>query len=252
MALDPNRVDFDKSAFDALVENKGHIMERETAIRCSCNEKATGNPHSDCVNCNGIGFVFLTGDPIRGVISNMNYDPKTQRYHTIDMGTAMLTTRYENRVAFMDKLTIKDGESIFTETIYPVQQTLTGGGAVLRGRTLYAPISISSAFLFVDADTPHVELEETLDYTISGNIITFSEAIRQDLEDSRYDYAQIGVRYSHYPQYIVMDVLKDIRNTRELTIGGTEEVRKMINNCIIKKLQFIFAPQSMPDVIDEN
>lgn len=252
MALDPNRVDFDKKAFDALAENKGHIMRHERSVRCSCNEKATGNPHGDCVNCGGIGFVFKTGANIRGVISNMNYDPKTQRYHTIDMGTAMLTTLFENRVAFMDRLTIEDGESVFTETVYPFIQTLTGGTSILRCQTLYAPISISEAYLFVDAATPHTVLTETIDYTVVGNVITFSTALRDALVASGEEYYHVGVRYTHFPQYIVMDVLKDIRNSRELTIGGTEANQKMINNCIIKKTQFILNGAGMPNVTDEN
>lgn len=252
MALDPNRVDFDKGAFDALTQNKGHIMTHEKAVRCSCNEKHSGNPDPDCVNCGGIGFIFIEDDKIRGVIQNMNYDPKTQRYHTIDTGTAMLTTLYEKRVAFMDRLTIEDGESVFTETIYPKIYNLTGGSQVLRTQSLYAPLEISHAFLYVDRSTPHVELDETLDYTVSGNTITFSNALRDQLSQSRDEYLQVSIRYTHKPQYIVMDVLKDIRNTRELTTGGTEALRKMVNNCIIKKTQFILNGAGMPNVIDEN
>jgi hypothetical protein len=252
MANNPNRVDFDKPSFDQLVESKGHIMLRETAVRCSCNERHNGNAHSDCVNCGGIGFVFKVAKNIRGVIQNINFDPKTQQYNALEMGTATLTTKFEDRVAWMDRITVKDGESVFTETVYPTVQVQTGGTQVMRVRTLYPPIEITDAFFFVGTESAHTELTLNIDYTVSGNIITFSTAMRDALLSSGYEYAQIGLRYTHNPQYIVMDVNKDIRNTRELTTGSVEQLRKMVNNCMIKKTQYILNASGMPNVTDEN
>jgi len=233
------RVDFSKDDFDILIGQKGLVFRHEIAIKCSCNREVSGQPLPHCVDCGGVGVIFIEPELLKGVVQAVNYDPKNMNYSEINLGTAQLTTRYNQRLGWMDRITLCDGETIFMENVFPELRevdTVEELSALLT----YVPKSLSKVYMFVAENTPQLELIEGTDYTVAegSRKLVLSDAIKTSFKSSDEKKKYIGIRYLHEPQYIIMDIQKDIRNTRVVDSAGKENLKNLPINCIIKKVHY--------------
>jgi len=234
------RVDFKKRNFDILVEQKGLNLCHEKAIRCSCVMEVNGSPLSDCVSCNGSGWIWYDLKEIKGVLTGIGFDPKFMQYSRVNLGTANLTVRYDDaqRLSWFDRITLVDGQTVFHENIFPHLRT---GDTVAQELTTYSILEIDKIFLFIDANTQQQELVVGTDFTFSGRSITLSTELRNELiQQSGNDIKKcISIRYRHRPQYVVMDLQNDIRNTNVVTTGGSEELNHMPIHALVKRLHYV-------------
>lgn len=232
---DVGRVDFDYKQFEFLVRTKGVRLYHEKGVRCGCVSQQSGNPLPNCVNCLGVGFQFLDGQNIKGILQSVNKNPKYTTWSEVDQGTAQVTVKYRDRVSWMDRLSALDGESTFTETVY-VNEILVSATPTLIGRTTYDILNMEHVYRFDGVNVPQVALVEGTDYTIANNRITL---VTGDIGTNRS--IQLAVRYRHRPQYIVMDLPKDIRNTRVVKFGGVEARSSLPVMAIIRKCQYVLG-----------
>ena len=107
--LKTGRADFVKDDFDILVEQKGLVLTHEQTFKCSCIREMNGSALSECPDCFGGGYTYGEKHDIKGVIQSINYDPKFMQYSEINVGNAMLTVRYTNRLGWRDRITLKNG-----------------------------------------------------------------------------------------------------------------------------------------------
>jgi len=211
------RADFVKDDFDRLVEQKGLVLIHEITYKCSCIREINGSALSHCPDCGGGGYVFDDPYEIKGVIQAINYNPKFMQYSEVNVGTAMLTTRYTNRIGWRDRITVKNGETIFMENIFPVLRTVNGIQE-LSALLNYSSIEVIKVFMngattSTDTCKPQVPLVEGTDFTVDGRKFKLSDDIMNAHIASKCDKAYVSIRYLHHPQYLVMDIQKDIRNT---------------------------------------
>ena len=252
------RVDFKPEKFNTLVEQKGLILTHEYGVKCSCIREVNGASLPNCNLCNGCGWTYHDPWNVKGVIQAINYNPKIAQYSEINLGTALLTTRYTDRLGWYDKITVEEGESIFSENVFPI---LRGTGIQERCSALltYVPIDFEqplgsyvtmTAFVFQDvntslqlvySDTPTAINEFGLD----GREFLLNPILLTQLKNSNVDKYYVGVRYKHKPEYIVMDIQKNIRNTNVLKVGKTEELKHMPIHCTIKKTHYLLNSQGL-------
>lgn len=238
--LTNTRVDFDRDAFDQLVTQKGLQLEHQEAVRCSCIREMNGNALPECINCSGSGYIYLEPHTIRGVIQSIGFNPKYMQYSQVNLGTAMLTTKYTERIGWYDKITIKDGETVFHENVFPFVRGVAPNDEASALLT-YEPIKAEKVFMFVDPVSPHIELIEGVGFTIDGRKLILSNAIKQEMIDNNEDKRYITVRYQHRPSYLVMDIQHDVRNTRVIKGQGVETLQNMPIQCMLKKLHYILG-----------
>lgn len=230
------RADFSKEDFDTLVRQKSLVLTHEQAFRCSCVIEVNGNALSSCIDCGGVGYTFGEPDTVYGVIQAIGYNPKRMQYSEVNIGTAMLTIRYDERVGWWDRITVEDGETIFHENVFPVLRTVSGINE-LSALLTYEPLEIFKVVMFVGENIPQVELIKDSDFTIEGRKLKLSDLIMDQFKNSNEKKKRIGIRYNHKPQYLIMDIQKDIRNTK--VIENQIEVRKNLPiNCMIKKTHY--------------
>lgn len=234
------RADFVKDDFDNLVIQKGLNLIHEQTYKCSCIREINGSALSVCPNCFGGGYTFGEPCEIKGVIQAINYDPKFMQYSEINVGTAMLTVRYSNRLGWRDRITVKDGETVFMENIFPVLREVNSVQE-LSALLTYDVLEIDKVFMNPSVNEndckPQVGLVENVDYTVTNNKFKLSNAIMQQHIASGCEKAYVSVRYTHRPQYLIMDIQKDIRNTN--VIENEVETRKNLPiNCLLKKAHF--------------
>jgi hypothetical protein len=239
MAGTPERVDFEKVDFDNLVKTKGVRLYHEEALRCACVSEQSGSAFPSCVNCFGVGFVFRNGSNVKGVVQSVGYNPKYTQWSEVNAGTAMVTARFENRLAWMDRLTIMDGEGVFTETVY-VKELIIGGQTKLIGLCTYEPLDVSVAYRFEGESVSNVLLAEGTDFELTGRKL---ELLTGSIGTNRSIH--VSLRYRHRPQYIVMDIPKDVRNTRVVESGGVEKRKSLPVNAMIKKVHYFMGYQGI-------
>jgi len=246
------RVDFKADKFDILVEQKGLKLTHQYSVKCSCIREVNGSALPNCEICEGIGFTFNGSHILKGIIQAINFNPKFQQYSEVNLGTALLTTRYTDRLGWYDKIIVDDGATMFSENIFPIIRG-TGITQKCSGLLTYVPIDFlqplgsnvtMKAFLYVNTTT-QTELTYNTDYTFTGREMILSNALRDALIASGKDKYYIGVRYKHKPEYIVMDIQKNIRNSLVLNVGGGEELRHLPIHCTIKKTHYLLNGQGI-------
>jgi hypothetical protein len=234
------RADIRNYDFDVLVQQKGLSLILESAVKCPCNREFNGSPLSNCVNCNGSGFQFVDAIQLKGVIQGIGYSQKFMEYSEANQGTARLTVRYIDRLAWMDRITVIDGTTVFGENIFPTKRE-RNGQIETSSLLTYKPTKMTHVFLFVDEKTPTISLVENVDYFIDGRKFIFATDLCKDSKLKVGERAYVSVRYEHNPQYLVMDVQNEIRNTVVILPGGAERVDALPLSAIIKKVHYLIG-----------
>lgn len=192
------RVDFISPDFDALVDNKGYDVVWERAIPCPCSHRQS--PHSTCKNCQGTGWTFINPTQIKAVAQSINKDTKYKEWSMELLGTISLTVKSMYHLNYMDKIVLIGAESPQSENLL-VKRYKTD----YYVNTIYKINSVFEIFKFVSENEPLSRLKEGEDFLYKGNKILFNTEMREG--DS------ISVTYMHNPQYHVLDLNHDIRQT---------------------------------------
>jgi len=238
------RSDFSKSDFDDLVLQKGLKLTHEKTLPCPCRGKTTGRPNVECQDCFGSGILFIDPTKIRGVIQSLGKNPKYKPNGEMDEGSARLTVVYDDRIGWMDRITVEDGEDVFYEMVYPIIRDIVGPDTECSALMVYPPISILDVRLYVDKDTLSTTLALTTDYTFSGRKLVLSTALRDALSG---DYYQISIRYKHKPQYLINYLDHNIRNTRTIDAGAADNLKNLPLSCMIRKTHYFINDEGIAE-----
>lgn len=198
----PPRVDFVKSEFDNLIEQKGRTVLFEKSIQCPCKSDAV-NQQANCKNCGGSGWLFINPKRIRMIAHSLdtkstNYAPWSQEI----IGTITFTCHEEHNPTFMDKLIFPDAEGVFNEVL-DVQGL---GDGTFFAFTTYAVKKVEYIARYISPTTALQRLVEGVDYSIDSNnkqLITFNSELLED------DQETITIRYVHPPTYHVLDMMRE-------------------------------------------
>ena len=145
-------------------------------------------------------------------------------------GTASFTYKAENKIGWMDRITILGGTNSFSQT---GEVSISGPDKIVTLH--YVPLLIKSVFKFVDESTPLLEIPaEDITVQENSNIVIIVNASVND-EDN------LAFLYEHNPQYLVIDHLHEMRNFRK---GNQTYIEDRTNEfypmqALIKKLHLI-------------
>jgi len=193
------RTDFLFPEFDVLVDNKGYDIIWERAIKCPCS-KNTGTHLSTCKNCQGGGWVYINPLQIKAVAQSINKTTKFKEWSIEMLGTASFTVKSQYQLGFMDKITLINSISPFSEV-----RMVNRFQDRLIANLVYPPLLIVDIFKFDKPEEPLILLDEN-SYQIHGNFIEFAHNSVQP-DDC------IAVSYKHKVQYNILDLNHDVRNT---------------------------------------
>ena len=189
---------FNKPDFDATIWDKGHNIYLEKALKCPCRNAASKSGLPDCQNCRGIGWVFINKRDTRAIVQAMNRQEKGgKRWTEEDRGTMSITLRDDDRIAFMDRITMREMQANYSEVL-----KLKKEGSKWVGRTIYPMIAVEFVFMFEKSDKPLYKLTSS-DYSINENYVSVNLALENVEEPS------ITVRYFHNPQFHIIDITRD-------------------------------------------
>lgn len=201
-AIGKPEVNLIKSDFDILIEQKGYDVWHDHAIKCPCSSKSGVSPQSSCRNCGGAGWFYVNRTKTRVVLQSMNINTKGKEWSEERLGTANITARAEDRLSFMDRITLLDSESEHSQVIFLKKQPDSNE---MYGTLRYDLIETYAIFLFNSTDTKHTLLVEGVDYTIDRNQVKLIGREWGTITDPT-----ISVRYKHRAEYTVLDLPRDI------------------------------------------
>lgn len=235
------RVDLVKSDFDAIIATKGYDVYLDKAVRCPCRRISDSQALSSCRNCGGSGYVFINRYKTKMVIQSMNVDTKFKEWSEEKLGNARITARDEEKLGFMDRITLIGSETTTSQVIFP--KIISGG---LKGKLIYNPISIDEIFCFVSDKDKLYKMEVNTDYTISNNVLTF------DNKFTSWNDFTVTVRYRHEPSYHVIDLVREVMNT-VIKQGGQDKRVVMPISAVARKAHYVIDEQNMSgDYLNDN
>lgn len=223
-----SRADFTVRKFNQFVQQNGLKVVIEKAIACACRNRKSHAALSGCVNCEGLGIQFVEPTETTAIIQGVTYDMKNFQYSDESLGAAQMTVEYAYRISYFDKITLLDGESVFTESVWFNKEE--SGGVTLSRFLTYEPLEIEYVYKWLGESVEHEKLEQDVDYTLSGRKIT--------LINSTNNEERIGIRYKHKPVYLVMELNHDIRNTITYE-KGQFSLERLPVAAILKKMHLV-------------
>ncbi len=219
-------VDFDKPEFENLIYQKGYDVWHEKALKCGCRSNSTGGhqAQSDCQNCGGSGWFFINRTQTKMVLHSMNLQTKFLQWTEAKIGTVSISCMDVDKLGRMDRITVLQGESIYTETIHPVIYD-----DKLFAFLAYDILEIekdkqgnSFVFMFQGSGKAHKLLKEGTDFTVESNKILLNKKYFSK-KDVNYS---IALRYKHRPVYHVWDIPRDAMVT-DVYVGDSREPVQM-------------------------
>lgn len=225
-----HQVRFQPWRFDSLVFDKGYEVWIDRALRCPCVVKGTGQPLVSCNNCVGLGWIFVNRIETRIAVQQLKADVKYENWSQVTTGMARVTARATDKLAFMDRIILREVEGYFNEVIRTRQY-----GAKQVAFTIYQILEIESIYLFVNDKQPLKPLEENIDYTFDN-----SKIILSDNYNSMKDLS-ISIRYRHCLTYHIIDMNRDIMKVREKDCSYSyEQLTNMPIGGMARKSHYIF------------
>lgn len=236
------QVNFDKTSFEAIVWQKGYRVHHDKAIKCPCKVEGTDNL-SDCHNCGGSGWVFFNRVETRMVLRSMNLNTQYKDWSEETLGTVSISASDSDKIAYMDRITVLDAETLFSEVIYPKNYK-----GVRFALTTYDIKSVETVFLFVGSKQALVLLEEGVDYTVADNRFELNYAKYKD-----FPHTCIGIRYIHAPTYHIIDMPRDTMASPIKNISGIPEDKLMPISAVGRRAHFVLDAQNYAgDYIIDN
>ena len=233
---------WDVGKFNALIYNHGYDAYIERALRCPCVDRSTGQALSTCQNCLGRGWFFVDRKETRVVSQSMANLRHNSDIGEVNRGTARITTRAVDKLAFMDRIILLDLMAWYSEILRPmvIQDELIS-------YPIYEPLEITNMYLYIGDNVKLEPIPSEL-YQIEGNRIKFDNTLMELVEVTDVNQKQpdisISVRYSYNPVYHVIDANRELMKVRERKCTFSDDkLTEMPINVLARKAHYIFDQQ---------
>lgn len=223
---------FDKTAFDVLLWNKGYDVMLEESRQCPCRTRESGAPLVTCQSCRGLGYVFINPITTKAIITNIRKSPKFMEWSEENVGTVLATFRDVDRVTEMDRVTFVNGTTKRSETL--TARTVEDQQFVFLTYGLKEVVDI---FYFTGAGTALARLSES-EYTLPDDNIYVIELNKTFPEGFNN---VVTVTYLCAPQYLVIDVPKDVRTSTVVDNNGVGSRIEMPVNAVLRKSHIVWG-----------
>lgn len=200
------------SDFKQSIANYGYDVTIEKALMCPCRDKANGHVDTGCKNCGATGWIFINKKKTRALVSNINQQTKYLDWTEDNIGTVNITTLPEDRVGYMDRVTLLDIDTVMSQIVHVRKSSTNELFAFLA----YVPTEIDSIFLFLDAQSELEHLDPNK-YSIQHNKLILDNSYLSQLTgvtNLNLQYLNVTIRYFHQPVYHIIDINREVVKSR--------------------------------------
>lgn len=235
--INKTTVGFIPSEFDKLIFEKGYRVVHEKTLQCPCKSKRI-NQLSNCKNCGGVGFLFINPSETRVILRSMNENTKFLQWSEEHMGNVNISAMNKDFFVYMDRITLIEATAHFNE----VRHFKKSQDNKLFAYCSYHIKSIEYVGLFKDENSKLTRLTETIDYTFDGNRLFLTDKyVNAFIDDNTYS---VTVRYTHQPQYHIIDLPRQVANSRK-SYEGKEEVQQLPISAIGRRSHFVLDVENI-------
>lgn len=225
-----HQVRFEPERFNSLIYDKGYEVFIDRAMRCPCVVKGTGQAEIRCDNCLGIGWIFVNRMETRIAMQQLNANIKYENWSQTTTGMAKITSRAVNKLAFMDRIIVREVEGYFNEVV-----TVRDYKGQKVGFTIYEILEIESIYLFKEAKQALIPLEEGVDFEVKGYQLIFNDKYNSVAD------MKLTIRYRHLLTYHLIDMNRDIMKVRTKDCSySDEQLTNMPISGLARKSHYIF------------
>ena len=205
------RLDVDE--FNKLNTDYGYNVTLENAIKCPCISRNMNMPLRTCISCQGLGWIFINKRiNQRLVLQQMNRNLKYENWNEDNTGIVSITAKWANRLSVWDRITLQDGEDIFTENL----NVNENANLVKSAFTIYDVKEVKELLLFDTELTPPKSLIVGVDYTVTNNEIILTNKYQQ----TDVKILSLSIRYVYQPQYLIIDIPRNFMSVEALNCQG--------------------------------
>ena len=220
------RGDLELFRFNQLIWEKGLEVILERSIKCPCKQKG-GDNLTSCRNCLGTGEIFVNPIQTRMFVSSINANTKFSSWSETKLGTVSVSAMYIDKLNFMDRITILNSESCYSQVLYPFEFKQQ-----LFAYTTYDIQSADALFVFEGEDQKLTKLVEDTDFTVQDNMILLDDKFKNKT------YLSLSMLYRHKVQFHVIDIVHDVRNSVVIGNDGKEKDIKLPINAIARRSHY--------------
>lgn len=198
---------FDVKQFNDFIWKNGYECFIERRIYCPCTNVNTGQWLPDCLNCGGTGKVYINKQESRIACTSMSNRNKYESWSIVNMGVVNISAMAPDKMGFEDRVTLPELEMIFSEV---VQLKLNVNETKVFAFTKYFPKVVYDVYRFKDINSPLVWVDPDY-YKIKDNHIIFD--YNQFFPLLQAGQLNVSIRYSNHPQYLIIDINRDMVKT---------------------------------------
>ena len=210
--LTTQQVVWDKQKWNEAIFEHGYKVFIERSLECPCGTKGNTTPNPDCINCGGTGRFYIDKTYTVIMCQGMNNQTKFQPFSAENMGVVKITTSPYDKLGYMDKVTLTEVESIFSQRIHLRKNN---AGDTLFGFTTYNMIEVYDCYMFQGNSTILKILKVDVDFTIQDNKIILNNKYL-NIANPR-----ITVRYLHNPIYFILETNRETIKQKSLVNCAT-------------------------------
>jgi hypothetical protein len=230
------QVNFNRKRFDDFISDKGSNCYIERALRCPCAQEPTGQGLPDCLNCAGTGWFFIGKQESVVTTTSMSNKSKIETWSETNIGIVNISCRAQDKLGFMDRITMFNLESWFTQVL-KLKPSTTKVDKYFSF-LVYEPVSVFEVYLFLSSDVPLQFVEKDVYYTIENNKIVFDKAYIDGL--NLPSIPSITIRYTHAPTYHIIDINRDV--IKQQSINDTSlQTENLPLNCIGRRAHYVIG-----------
>lgn len=225
------RVDFDQKLYEDLIAVKGRKVLWEMAMPCPCQTDRSQHLPS-CKNCSGVGWLFVNPVNTSMIVKQVNIITDYKPWSEEMRGTATITAPNSIRLSNMDRVSLLESESVFSETLQIKEEDGT-----LFSYFTYAPITILAMGLFIDVDSKIEWLPQT-EYEINGQYLTVQNG------SVLVNGNTITVRYIHRPVFHIIELQREVIETYK-NVGGVEKIQKLPISAVARRAHYLLGEKNL-------
>jgi hypothetical protein len=168
----------DKTPFEDIIDSKGYSVYVEHMVECPCCDMQDSMPLPSCLNCGGAGRIWIDKTKTNMKCTSMGFNQKYQTWDTMNMGMVSLSYKAKDKLGYMDKVTLIDVETWFTQR---VQLKKNRNLEELFGFLIYPPILVYDCYLFVSDEQPLKPVLLNEDFTLRDKKIILNSTYNNGL-----------------------------------------------------------------------
>lgn len=240
---------WDKKMFDDAITDKGYLCYIDRALMCPCKAQGNGSALTDCRNCQGTGWFFVDRKKTKILCSSISNRNKYEVWSETNRGTVNISMRAQDKIGNMDKITLLELESWFSQILY-LKNSLLGvddpNNDYMFAFTIYEPLEINNLYVFAGSNLPLIYISSN-DYKCVRNKLYVKKTAFIGITNPC-----VSIDYRHNPVYHTIDINRDLIKQKDGNSLDAQGVSYAIN-CIGRRAHYVLdAPLYENDFLFDN